>query len=81
MNKRLQILIENTGKGDFPLEKEIGLAQGSLKNWRNNKSKPSTDALIKLAEYFKVSIDYLLDRTDTPEQIDTLIKQFQSNKY
>lgn len=32
--------------------------------WQNKKTLPSLDYLKALAEYFKVSIDYLLGRTD-----------------
>ncbi len=60
-------LIQQSGMGDFPLEKKIGLAQGTIKNWRAGKNKISADALSKLADYFNVSVDYLLGRTDDPQ--------------
>lgn len=59
-------LIQQSGMGDFPLEKKIGLTQGTIKNWRAGKNKISADALSKLADYFNVSVDYLLGRTDDP---------------
>ena len=67
MNENILKLFERTGKGEFPLEKEIGLAQGSIKNWKLGKSKPSADALYKIAVYFDVSIDYLFARPSYPE--------------
>lgn len=65
MYERILQLFNESKKGDYPLEKEIGLAQGSIKNWRNNKSKPSTEAIIKIANYFNVTTDYLLDKQDS----------------
>lgn len=59
-------LIQQSGMGDFPLEKKIGLTQGTIKNWRAGKNKISAEALSKLADYFNVSVDYLLGRTDDP---------------
>lgn len=59
---RIFQLLNTTKKGDYPLEKEIGVARGSLMNWRNHLSKPGTDALIKIANYFNVTTDYLLGR-------------------
>ena len=56
-------LIRNSGKSENALEKAIGLAQGSIKNWRNGKSKPSLEAVSKIADYFGVSVDYLLGKT------------------
>ena len=61
-------LIQQSGMGDFPLEKKIGLTQGTIKNWRAGKNKISAEALSKLADYFDVSVDYLLGRTDTAKQ-------------
>lgn len=42
------------------LEKELGLANGSIKKW--SKVIPSGDRLAKVANYFNVSVDYLLGR-------------------
>ncbi len=60
-------LLQSVGKSEFSLEKEIGIAQGSIKHWRTAKSKPSTDAVIKIAKYFNVSADYLLGTEPTDE--------------
>jgi Helix-turn-helix. len=44
------------------LEKELGLGNGAIYKWE--KSSPSIDKLQKVAEYFNVSIDYLLGKTE-----------------
>lgn len=54
-------LCKERGMSIPKLEKEIGLSNGSVYNW--NKSYPSIDKLIKVAEYFDVSLDYLTGRT------------------
>ena len=36
------------------------VTQTSLSNWKNGKSKPSTQTLQKIADYFGVSVDYLM---------------------
>ena len=43
------------------LEKILNLSRGSVYNW--DKNSPSIDKLEKVADYFKVSTDYLLGRT------------------
>ena len=53
-------------KKEFPLEKAIGLTKGSFAHWRKGKAKPSYDALVKIAEYFRVSTDYIFGFTDNP---------------
>lgn len=42
------------------LEKEVGLSNGSIYNW--NKSYPSIDKVVKVADYFDVSVDRLIGR-------------------
>jgi len=46
------------------ITKEIGLNHSAIDNWKSGKAKPSADALAKLADYFDVSVDYLLGRTN-----------------
>lgn len=46
------------------LEEELGFANGSLKQWKT--SNPGADKLTKVADYFHVSVDYLLGREEKP---------------
>lgn len=48
------------------LGKEIGSTRATISNFENNQRKPSLDMLIKIADYFDVSIDYLVGRTEDP---------------
>jgi len=63
--ERVFQLLNNTGKGDYPLAIEIGLGRSSIQSWRNNKSNAGAYALVKIADYFNVSLDYLVGR-ETP---------------
>ena len=45
--------------------KFIGISSASVTYWKNG-SKPRDTALRKIADYFNVSIDYLLGKTDAP---------------
>ncbi len=49
------------------LGKDIGSTRATISNFENEQRKPSLDMLIKLADYFDVSIDYLAGRTDDPK--------------
>ena len=42
------------------LERILGLSNGSIRRWDNNA--PSADRLQRVADYFHVSVDYLLGR-------------------
>lgn len=54
-------------KGLKPLQavREIGIAHGNITNWKNGKI-PSGTNLTKIADYFGVSVDYLLGNEEAP---------------
>ena len=53
-------LLQKFGVTPYKISKETGVTQTSLSNWKNGKSKPSTPTLQKIADYFGVSVDYLM---------------------
>lgn len=46
------------------LEEKVGFSKNSMYSWKKNK--PSAEKLEAVADYFNVSTDYLLGRTDNP---------------
>ena len=50
-----------------PVAKELGISSASLTKWKNGTT-PNSDALQKIAEYFDVSVDYLLGIRTTPRK-------------
>ena len=42
---------------------EIGFNKSSITNWKINGYTPRREILVSIADYFGVSIDYLLDKT------------------
>lgn len=44
----------------------LGLSTMAIKNYENNRRKPTYDVLVALADYFDVSMDYIAERTDNP---------------
>lgn len=46
------------------LSEQTGISAGNISDWKSGRSSPKADALTKIADYFDVSVDYLLDRTD-----------------
>ena len=49
------------------LAEQLGLTERSYQRLEANDSKPMYDNLISLANYFHVSTDYLVGRTDCPD--------------
>lgn len=50
------------------LERKVGISNGQIRKWDN--SIPGVDRLRLVADYFDVSIDYLLGRTDKKRYYD-----------
>lgn len=50
------------------LERKLDFGQGSISKWQ--KQSPSSERLQKVADYFDVSTDYLLGRTDKRHYYD-----------
>lgn len=70
--ERILDLMEKTKTTDIMLIKSIGLSNGQVGKWRNGTAKPSAENIKKLADYFNVSTDYLLGRTDEENSKDAL---------
>ena len=49
------------------LQRQTGIEQALLSKYENGQRVPTTQALIALADFYGVSVDYLLGRTDRPE--------------
>lgn len=66
MKNRLRELRENRQLHQTDVANATGINQKTLSNYENGVTDPNSYALIKLADFFNVSIDYLVGRTDTP---------------
>lgn len=62
--KRLKMLRKEKGITQENLSAMIGISQVTVSEYENGRNFPSADNLIKLADFFGVSTDYLLERSD-----------------
>ena len=46
------------------MAKELNVSQSLINNWETGRSTPAPEMLIYIADYFDVSIDYLVGRTN-----------------
>lgn len=46
---------------------ELNMSQNSISRYENEVREADYQTLIKFADYFNVSVDYLLERTDNPK--------------
>lgn len=62
--ERLKALRTEKGIGQNKLANDISVSNASISYWETGKQEPTATAIFKLAEYFDVSADYLLGRTN-----------------
>lgn len=62
--EKIKELAEKRGMSINRLEENLGYSRNSLYNLKTKK--PSAERLQEIADYFQVSTDYLLGRTDNP---------------
>ena len=63
---RLKQLREARGVSQLKLAMDLGLNQNSISRYENGMREADYATLIKFADYFNVSLDYLLERSDNP---------------
>ena len=63
---RLRDLRNSKGLTMLQLADAIGTTKATISNFENAQRNPSLEMLIKLADYFNVSIDFLVGRTNDP---------------
>lgn len=62
---RIQDLARSRKTTLAELERTLNFGNGTINKW--DKRSPSSDKLREVADYFDVTVDYLLGRTDTPQ--------------
>ena len=60
----LKRLREESHLSQGAFAKEFGVTQQTIANWESEKREPNVSYIGKIADYFHVSTDYLLGRTD-----------------
>jgi transcriptional regulator with XRE-family HTH domain len=77
LGKRIEKLRKQKGLTQSELGKAFGFRDSTISQYETGKRKPDSDTLGKIADYFGVSTDYLLGKTndrylandETPEEI------------
>jgi len=63
--KRLKLLRAEKGINQIELARAMDVKQGTIGNWETEKRAPDSETLQKLADYFNVTVDYLLGRENS----------------
>ena len=63
---RLKFLREQKNISQVKLAIDLNMNQNSISRYETGQREADYATLIKIADYFNVSIDFLLERTDNP---------------
>lgn len=77
--ERVQTLANEKGIKINQLLKETGIGAGTFSTWKKRGTVPSGEVLAKIANYFGVSVDYLLGNEEqkaTPATDDAELAEF-----
>ncbi|MEK8126932.1 helix-turn-helix transcriptional regulator [Paenibacillus filicis] len=74
---RIALLREKFGMTQEELSKKIDISRASLCHYEKSRREPDYDTLVKVADLFRVTLDYLMGRTHDPHQtLDPHIRSF-----
>lgn len=64
---RLKELRKNSGITQIKLAMDLNMNQNSISRYESGEREADYATLIAFADYFDVSVDYLLERTNNPK--------------
>jgi len=67
MQNRLRELRKSRKMTQLSLQMKTGIEQALISKYETGERVPPTETLVILADFFGVSIDYILCRTEKPE--------------
>ena len=63
---RLKEIRKSKGVSQLKMAMDLNTNQNTISRYETGEREPGINELIKIADYFNVSVDYLLERTDNP---------------
>lgn len=66
---RLREIRKSKGISQLKLALDLNTNQNTISRYETGEREPGIVELIKIADYFNVSVDYLIGRTDNPERL------------
>ncbi len=67
MGKRLRLLRQSIQTSQSKLAAMFGTTQSCINRYENGQATPPSELLVRYADTFDVSLDYIFGRTDQPE--------------
>lgn len=78
---RLKELRKKSGVSQQELGSKLGVTGQTVLNWESGIYEPKIEYLIKLADFFNVTIDYLVERPHTISKSDEIYNELSKISY
>lgn len=78
IKETIRRLAQENGTSLPKLEAELGFGAGTISKW--DKSAPSVDKLKAVADFFHISVDYLLDREEPKQKLPKDLKKLLNDE-
>lgn len=72
LSDNINLLMKEAGINNVDLGKVLGISDETIRSWRKGTKVPTVEKLLKLAEYFEVSLDDLMGRSLDTERTVSL---------
>ena len=69
ITERLKSLRKQRGVTQKTIATGVGVTTNSLQRFESGLVKPKLDTVVALADFFNVSLDYLVGRSDNPQRL------------
>ena len=64
LSEKIYLLRKEKGISQAVLAKALEVSYGVICYWETDRSEPTAPNLVKIADFFEVSVDYLLGRSE-----------------
>ncbi len=81
LGKRLKELREHRKLTQADVAKALGIDRTTYGKYETGDSSPHYEKLIQLADFFGVSVDYLIGKTDIPTPIETIAAHHEGEEW
>ena len=78
--QRIKLLREENNLTQEQFGKIFGMVKSTVSLYESGKSNPDDETKKKIADYFDVSIDWLLGRTDERNTVDKIIRNYKKQE-
>lgn len=81
LGKRLRELRLEKGLNQIDIANMLGVERSTYGKYETGDSSPDYEKLIQLSDFYQVSIDYLLGKTDVKDPIETIAAHHEGEEW